>query len=199
MERHEAMLKDLTTKATEQSMVSCAFTLKVRLSPCPLPPVTSRRSTHPRLHLTLCIPPGASRPVRLAPWSQVICHVADLGNCAIRWPLSKMWAARVCEEAVAQAVREQTLGLPFGRVTPYGSEDLMSRQLVFLDGWVNPLFKAAAILYPGVRGRLDAIQECRCVPATDAGGGCVHARCSWRQVWVGVDHAGTNHSACACM
>ena len=37
----------------------------------------------------------------------------------------------------------------------------MARQLVFLDGWVKPLFQSAAILYPGAKGRLAALQECR--------------------------------------
>ena len=92
---------------------------------------------------------------------EVLCHVADLGNCAIRWDLSKAWAGRMCEEAVGQAMREQELGLPFGRVTPYDDKDLMARQLVFLDGWVSPLFKAAAILYPCVKPRLEAIEQCR--------------------------------------
>ena len=38
---------------------------------------------------------------------------------------------------------------------------IMARQLVFLDGWVSPLFKAAAILYPCVKPRLEAIEQCR--------------------------------------
>ena len=37
----------------------------------------------------------------------------------------------------------------------------MARQLVFLDAWVKPLFKAAAILYPGVKQRLHHLRECR--------------------------------------
>ena len=92
---------------------------------------------------------------------KVLCHVADLGNCAIRWDLSKVWAQRVCDEATAQASREQQMGLPFGKTTPYTDEELMARQLVFLDGWVKPLFKAAAIIYPGCKARLAAIQDCR--------------------------------------
>mmetsp|Transcript_58384 Transcript_58384/g.115917 ORF Transcript_58384/g.115917 Transcript_58384/m.115917 type:complete len:884 (-) Transcript_58384:598-3249(-) len=92
---------------------------------------------------------------------KVVCHVADLGNCAISWPLSRVWAQRVCDEATAQAAREQQLGLPFGKLTPYTEEELVARQLVFLDGWVKPLYQAAAILFPSVRERLEAIQECR--------------------------------------
>jgi hypothetical protein len=69
---------------------------------------------------------------------RVITHVADLGNCAIKWPLSRVWALRVCDEAIAQATREQTLGLPvYGKLTPYTEEQLKARQLVFLDGWVR--------------------------------------------------------------
>lgn len=37
----------------------------------------------------------------------------------------------------------------------------MCSQLVFLDLFVRPLFNAAAILYPGAKQRLSAIQECR--------------------------------------
>ena len=119
MARHEEMVKVLTVKAAEESMVPASFTL------------------------------------------EVLCHVADLGNCAIRWDLSKVWAERMCEEAVGQAVRERELGLPFGRVAPYNEKDLMARQLVFLDGWVAPLLKAAAIFYPCVKSRLEAVQACR--------------------------------------
>ena len=92
---------------------------------------------------------------------RVICHVADLGNCAINWQLSKVWALRVCDEAINQAHKEQMLGLPCGKLTPYTDEELNARQLVFVDGWVYPLFKAAAILYPGVKERLKDIAECR--------------------------------------
>jgi len=102
---------------------------------------------------------------------RVLCHVADLGNCAIKWELSKTWAQRVCDEAINQAHKEQTLGLPCGKLTPYTDDELTARQLVFVDGWVRPLFKAAAILYPGVKGRLAAIRECRegCKAVTNKG------------------------------
>ena len=92
---------------------------------------------------------------------QVLCHVADLCNCAIRWELSKAWAVRVCEEAINQATRESGLGMHVDKLTPYTDDELMARQLVFLDGWIRPLFKAAAILYPGAKARLPAIRECR--------------------------------------
>lgn len=91
----------------------------------------------------------------------VITHMADLCNCAIRWELSQEWARRVCAEATAQAIREQDLGLAPDKVTPYTDAELAARQLVFLDGWVRPLFKAAAIHYPGARGRLHAVNRCR--------------------------------------
>ena len=92
---------------------------------------------------------------------RVLCHVAHLGNCAIKWHLSSVWAMRVCDEAINQAHKEQELGLPCGKLTPYTDEELTARQLVFVDGWIYPLFKAAAILYPGVKGRLTDIAECR--------------------------------------
>ena len=92
---------------------------------------------------------------------RVLCHVADLCNCAIRWQLSAEWARRVCAEAVNQAAREHALGFEVSKLTPYSDDELCTRQLVFLDGWVRPLFKAAAIIYPGAKGRLGAIQECR--------------------------------------
>ena len=40
---------------------------------------------------TVDIPPSFSL--------EVICHVADLCNCAIDWDLSRVWARRVCDEA----------------------------------------------------------------------------------------------------
>jgi len=120
MAHHQAMVKELTQQASDQTTtVPPAFTLRV------------------------------------------LCHVADLGNCAISWPLSKEWAVRVCDEAINQAKREEALGLPCGKLTPYTDEELTARQLIFVDGWIQPLFKAAAILYPGVKGRLGAINECR--------------------------------------
>lgn len=67
----------------------------------------------------------------------------------------------MCEEAISQAHQEQQLGLPAGKLTSYTDEELMARQLVFLDAWVKPLFKAAAILYPGVKQRLNHLRECR--------------------------------------
>ena len=104
---------------------------------------------------------NTTSPVPVAFTLRVICHVADLGNCAINWQLSKVWALRVCDEAINQAHKEQMLGLPCGKLTPYTDEELNARQLVFVDGWVYPLFKAAAILYPGVKERLKDIAECR--------------------------------------
>ena len=92
---------------------------------------------------------------------RVLCHVADLGNCAIKWEHSKDWAARVCEEAISQAGHEQQLGLPHGRLEPYSPEELATRQLVFLDGWVKPLLKVAAAIFPSVTSRLRAAQDCR--------------------------------------
>ena len=92
---------------------------------------------------------------------QVLCHTADLGNCAISWPLSCEWARRVCEEATAQSQRELALGMKVDKSTPYSDEELYTRQLVFLDVFIRPYFKAVAILYPGARNRLNAIRECR--------------------------------------
>ena len=102
---------------------------------------------------TVDIPPSFSL--------EVICHVADLCNCAIDWDLSRVWARRVCDEATAQAQRELAFGLQVDKSTPYTDEELFTRQLVFLDVFVRPLFKAAAILYPGARNRLNAIASCR--------------------------------------
>ena len=92
---------------------------------------------------------------------QVLCHVADLCNCAIRWQLSRAWAVRVCDEATQQAQREHAFGWQVDKLSPYSENELCARQLVFLDGWINPLFKAAALLYPGAKERLTSIDECR--------------------------------------
>jgi hypothetical protein len=104
---------------------------------------------------------GASGNIPAAFTLQVMTHVADLSNCALRWELSRVWARRVCDEATNQAQKEHDLGLPVEKLTPYSDEELMTRQLVFLDGWVRPLFNAAALLYVGARDRLPAIRECR--------------------------------------
>ena len=42
------------------------------------------------------------------------------------------------------------------KVTPYTDAEIAARQLVFLDGWVRPLFTAGAIHFPAARGRLRA-------------------------------------------
>ena len=90
----------------------------------------------------------------------VFLHVGDLCNCAIKWELSRAWARRVCDEATAQVQRELAMGIHSGgQATPYSEEELCARQLVFLDGWIRPLLAAAAILYPGARGRLAALRD----------------------------------------
>jgi hypothetical protein len=67
----------------------------------------------------------------------------------------------MCEESVAQAKLEQQRGISNPpKLTPYTEEEMMVRQLVFVDGWITPFFKAAAIIYPGAKGRLASIQEC---------------------------------------
>ena len=66
-----------------------------------------------------------------------------------------------CEEATNQAQREHALGMKVDKLSPYADDELYTRQLVFLDGWVRPLFKAAAIIYPGAKERLAVIGDCR--------------------------------------
>ena len=50
-------------------------------------------------------------------------------------------------------------GLIVGR--RYSDAEMATRQLVFLDVWVAPFFKAAAILFPGARGRLRQVETNR--------------------------------------
>ena len=105
-----------------------------------------------------------SKPVEAVDVLQTFLHLADLGNCVVEWGLSKRWAFRVCEEATAQANREKELGLPVPphvKLSAYNDHEVAARQLIFLDGWIRPLFKAAAILFPTVKSRLDAIEANR--------------------------------------
>lgn len=59
----------------------------------------------------------------------MICHTADLCNCAIKWELSSVWARRVCDEATAQAKRELALGMQVEKADPYTEDELYSRQV----------------------------------------------------------------------
>lgn len=93
---------------------------------------------------------------------RTFCHLADLANTVLSWELAEPWAVRVGQEAVAQSVEEQRLGLQLPSHTePYTREELAARQLVFYDDWVRPLYKVAAILFPGTKSRLEQIERNR--------------------------------------
>jgi len=101
-----------------------------------------------------------SRLVEPLEVTQFLLHLADLGNCVVRWEHSKRWAHRVCEETTAQLRRETALGLPVpdqAKMDGYTDPEMAARQLVFLDGWVQPLYHAAAMIFPGIRCRLEQI------------------------------------------
>ena len=87
------------------------------------------------------------------------CHLADLSSCASCLPLSREWAMRACDEATAQAAEERRLGqsTAIHNLDRPTEEELAARQLVFLDDWVLPLYSAAAVLFPGARGRLQQL------------------------------------------
>jgi hypothetical protein len=62
---------------------------------------------------------------------RILCHTADLGNCAVRWHLSRTWAERVCEEAVAQTKREVAMELASsGKASARGSQSAPSPLLL---------------------------------------------------------------------
>ncbi len=95
---------------------------------------------------------------------RTFCHVADLANAALAWDLAEPWSVRVGAEAVAQSVEEHRLGLKLpktAKLVPYTREELAARQLVFIDDWVRPLYKCAAILFPGAKARLQQIERNR--------------------------------------
>ena len=67
----------------------------------------------------------------------------------------------MCAETIAQLKRETVLGLPVpaqAKMSPYTDPEVAARQLVFLDGWVRPLFRAAVMTFPGIKCRLDQIE-----------------------------------------
>ena len=87
-------------------------------------------------------------------------HLADLSNPVLQFPLSKRWAILVCDEFSAQAKREAELGLPIAPhhknlSTPH---DIAKLQLGFLDFVVMPLWNAAALLFPGAKGRIEQLE-----------------------------------------
>ena len=56
------------------------------------------------------------------------------------------------------------IGLPlpaFAQVKPYTRDALVARQLVFADGWVQPLYAAAARLFPALADRLTVLDANR--------------------------------------
>ena len=94
---------------------------------------------------------------------KALCHIADLGNCALGWELAEQWSMRVCDESLAQAAEEHRLGLPspMTKLAPLAREEVIARQLVFIDGWIRPLYNAAAVIFPGTRDRLRVLVENR--------------------------------------
>jgi len=107
---------------------------------------------------------SSSEPVAALDVAAFYLHLADLSNCVVDWSISKRWAERICNESVAQVVRETEMGLPpsaGSKATPYAEHEIAGRQLVFLDGWVRPFFKGAALLFEGhegVKSCLDQIE-----------------------------------------
>ena len=103
------------------------------------------------------------KPIPAIEALKVFCHLADLGNCALSWSFAEEWSVRVCDESLAQAIEEHRLGLPspLTKLTPLSREEVTARQLVFVDGWIRPLYNAAAILFPGARDRLRVVVENR--------------------------------------
>ena len=62
---------------------------------------------------------------------------------------------------MAQVKQEVELSLPLSagsKTDAYLEHEVAARQLVFLDGWVRPLFKAASVLFPSVKSRVDQIE-----------------------------------------
>ena len=110
----------------------------------------------------------ADRPAgTLIPPADVLsafCHTADLSNVALQWHLAEPWSARVGAEATNEFNEMQRIGLPlqaYAKLEPYTTEELAARQIVFSDGWVRPLYAAAARLFPGARDRVAVLHENR--------------------------------------
>ena len=106
-------------------------------------------------------PSGVMPPVDVL---RAVCHLADLSNPVLKFELAEAWSVRVGQEAVAQAIEETRLGLPLpkgSKVTPYSRSELAARMLVFIDDWVRPLYKVAAMLFPGAESRLVEIERNR--------------------------------------
>ena len=116
------------------------------------------RTLHPQ---TASGPSGVMPPVDVL---RAVCHLADLSNPVLKFELAEAWSVRVGQEAVAQAIEETRLGLPLpkgSKVTPYSRSELAARMLVFIDDWVRPLYKVAAMLFPGAESRLVEIERNR--------------------------------------
>ena len=91
-------------------------------------------------------------------------HLADLANVVLRWDLAEKWAARVGAEATNEFVEMKRIGLPlpvYAKLSAYSVEELAARQIVFSDGWVTPLYKAAARLFPGAVDRISVLRTNR--------------------------------------
>ena len=95
---------------------------------------------------------------------RALCHLSDLGNVVLSWQFAKQWAAAIGAEIVSQSLVEQSLGFEptsSTKLVPYTEEELAARQLVFIDDWVWPLYKVAAILFPGAKNRLAELERNR--------------------------------------
>jgi len=115
---------------------------------------------------------ASRKPVPASYACKAFCHLADIGNVAMSWERSEQWSARVGQEAVNEAIETKRLGLllaPQQKLEPYSRAELAKRTLVFTDLFVYPLYSAAAILFPGAKGRLSQIhanrEECKRVIA----------------------------------
>lgn len=98
------------------------------------PPLTPSPSLHPLRSLPhpLLLPPppqvaaltrhaSERQPLSSIETIEYFLHMADLSNCVISWEISKRWAYRVCEEAVAQTIAEKALGLPVPPQATHGT------------------------------------------------------------------------------
>ena len=109
MARHQGMVKELSEEASGHSTVGVSFTLRGadrRLpAPRPAPDLEPRglaKSASPRARVLHCLCLTVPFHRLLAPVvNSVLCHIADLANCAIRWELSKVWPQSLAPAAAA--------------------------------------------------------------------------------------------------
>ena len=92
--------------------------------------------------------------------AKALLHLADLSNAVQPFDASKRWAHCVVAEFRSQSAKERQLGLPLTDmfVHLHTDAEIAKLQLGFIDVIVAPLWRTAALLFPGAKARIEVLE-----------------------------------------